>query len=81
MEKQGQKFLNFAGLSLFRQIFSKTFGRENLLKYYHNGNSEVALVTRQLGDDGIYRDVKTVDYFVKSTYSDDVLVISLCENL
>lgn len=38
-------------------------------------------MTRQLGDDGVYRRVETVDYFVKSHNSEDILAITLCENL
>lgn len=63
-----------------RQAFADTFNRENLLKAYNEGKDTVALTTRQLGDDGIYRKVETVDYFVKSESSNDVLTISLCEN-
>lgn len=33
-----------------------------------------------LGDDGVYRKVETVDYFVKSESSNDVITITLCEN-
>lgn len=61
-------------------IFAETFSRQNLLKAYSEGRSEVGLITRQIGDDGVYRSVETVDYFVKSESSDDLLVISLCEN-
>ncbi len=63
-----------------RDSFAETFNRENLLKAYNEGQKEVRLITRQLGDDGIYRSVETVDYFVKSDSSDDVLTITLCEN-
>ncbi|MDE5768592.1 MAG: EAL domain-containing protein [Oscillospiraceae bacterium] len=64
-----------------QERFAATFERHNLLKAYADGKSEVRLVTRQLGDDGCYRRVETTDYFVKSASSDDVLVITLCENL
>ena len=64
-----------------QEIFATTFNRERLIEKYKSGAETVRLVTRQLGDDGIYRRVETVDYFVKSNYSDDVLVITLCENL
>ena len=63
-----------------REIFAKTFARENLLKACEEGKTEVRLVTKQLGDDGVYRSVETVDYFVKSGSSNDVLTITLCEN-
>lgn len=64
-----------------QELFANTFERNNLLKAYAEGKSEVRIVTRQLGDDGCYRRVETTDYFVKSDSSDDVLVITLCENL
>ena len=38
------------------------------------------MITRQLGDDGVYRKVETSNYFVESPTTDDVLVISLCNN-
>ena len=37
-------------------------------------------MTRQIGDDGIYRKVETGNYFVKSPATEDILVISLCHN-
>ena len=49
-----------------KEPFLTTFSRENLLKAYEEGKKEVSLTTRQLGDDGVYRTVETVDYFVKS---------------
>ena len=64
-----------------REIFATTFNRERLIKEYKSGTETIRLITRQLGDDGVYRRVETVDYFVKSNYSDDVLAITLCENL
>lgn len=64
-----------------RQVFAETFDRQNLLKAYNEGRQSVRLVTRQIGDDGVYRKVETADYFVKSGSSDDVLTITLCENI
>lgn len=63
-----------------QQAFAETFNRENLLKAYKEGKTTISLTTRQKGDDGIYRKVETVDYFVKSESSNDVLTITLCEN-
>ena len=37
-------------------------------------------ITRQLGDDGVYRKVETSNYFVKCPATEDVLIISLCNN-
>mgnify|MGYP003289628479 CR=1 FL=1 len=64
-----------------RESFSTTFNREKLINDYRNHKEEVHLVTRQMGDDGIYRRVETADYFVKSNYSDDIIAITLCDNL
>jgi hypothetical protein len=62
-------------------LFATTFSRENLLAAYADGKKVVKTVTRQIGDDGIYRKVETMDFFVKSPAVDDILVISLCDNL
>ncbi|MBQ7670351.1 MAG: EAL domain-containing protein [Clostridia bacterium] len=60
--------------------WSAMFCRENQLKLYREGKKEFHMITRQIGDDGIYRKVETSNYFVKSPMTDDVLVISLCNN-
>lgn len=64
-----------------REIFAATFNRKKLISEYYAGKQEVHLVTRQLGDDGIYRKVETFDYFVKNTQSEDIIAITLCQNL
>lgn len=64
-----------------KDSFAYTFSRQNLIKEYKAGRQEVHLVTKQIGDDGIYRRVETTDYFVKSGSSEDILVITLCDNL
>lgn len=64
-----------------REIFSKTFDRKKLIEDHRAGKQVIRLVTRQLGDDGIYRRVESADYFVRSSYSDDVIAITLCDNL
>lgn len=64
-----------------RELFKSTFSIENLMNAYNRGEKFVKLVTNQLGDDGIYRKVETVDYFVKNPSVDDILVITLCQNL
>lgn len=64
-----------------QKIWSETFCMENQLKLYQEGQKEIHLVTRQIGDDGVYRKVETSNYFVKNPASDDILVISLCNNL
>lgn len=64
-----------------QDIFAETFDRQNLLKAHADGMPNVRLITRQLGDDGVYRRVQTTDHFVKSPSSSDVLVITLCSNI
>ena len=64
-----------------RELFSRTFERKKLIADYESGKQEIVLITRQLGDDGIYRRVETTDYFLKSPSSNDLLTITLCENL
>ncbi|MCD7882310.1 MAG: EAL domain-containing protein [Lachnospiraceae bacterium] len=64
-----------------QQLFADTFRSDSLLAAHAAGQECVRIVTRQLGDDGIYRSVETADYFVKSPDSDDVLVITLCQNV
>ncbi|MDE6598995.1 MAG: EAL domain-containing protein [Oscillospiraceae bacterium] len=64
-----------------RELFSTTFSRTNLLAAHARGEKFVKVVTRQIGDDGVYRPVETTDFFVKNPSVDDVLVITLCQNL
>lgn len=64
-----------------QELFRHTFSISNLMAAYGRGETCVSVVTRQLGDDGIYRRVETTDYFVKNPSADDVLVIALCQNL
>ncbi len=63
-----------------RERWHAMFCRENQLRLYREGKKEFHMITRQLGDDGIYRKVETSNYFVKSPATDDVLIISLCNN-
>lgn len=56
------------------------FCRENQLRLHQEGTKEFHMITRQIGDDGVYRKVETSNYFVNSPATDDVLVISLCNN-
>ena len=64
-----------------QEIFRKTFCAENQLAAYARGEKYISLITRQLGDDNVYRRVETTNYFVKNPSVDDVLVISLNHNL
>lgn len=63
------------------ELFRSTFTISNLMDAYNRGEKSVSVVTRQMGDDGVYRRVETTDYFVKNPSVDDVLVIALCQNL
>ncbi len=64
-----------------QEKFRETFSIPNQMAAYERGEKSISLVTRQLGDDGVYRKVETTNYFVKNPSVDDVLVISLNHNL
>lgn len=64
-----------------RELFCTTFSIPNLMDAYNRGEKSVTIITRQLGDDGIYRKVETTDIFVKNPSVDDVLVITFCQNI
>lgn len=64
-----------------RELFRNTFSIPNLMAAHDRGEQSVSVITRQLGDDGVYRRVESTDFFVKNPSVDDVLVISLCHNL
>lgn len=60
-----------------RKLFSDTFDVNDQIEAYNNGQRERAVVTRQLGDDGIYRRVETTNYYMKNPASEDILAITL----
>lgn len=60
-----------------KQLFSDTFDIRDQIEAYNNGQRERAVITRQLGDDGIYRRVETTNYYMKNPASDDILAITL----
>lgn len=64
-----------------QELFIRTFSIENQMQKYLEGEKCIRIITRQIGDDGIYRRVETSNYFVTTPASDDILVITLCENL
>lgn len=64
-----------------QELFRSTFNADSLIAAHDRGEQSVTLVTRQMGDDGVYRRVETADYFVKSSSVDDILLIALCHNL
>lgn len=64
-----------------RELFINVFNRENQLAAIARGEKYVRAITRQLGDDGVYRKVETTNFFVKSPYSEDALAITLSHSL
>lgn len=64
-----------------QELFRTTFDIGRQIAAYERGEKTVRVITRQLGDDGVYRRVETTNYFVKNNSVDDILVITLCKNL
>ncbi|MCR5581034.1 MAG: EAL domain-containing protein [Pseudobutyrivibrio sp.] len=64
-----------------KELFRNTFSRESLLNEYNKGAKTVSIVVKQLGDDGVYRDVCITDHFVKNPSKNDILVISFNKNI
>ena len=64
-----------------RAKFRGAFSRESLLAAHARGEGYVRAVTRQCGDDGVYRKVEIVDYFVENHSDEDVIAVTLCQPL
>ncbi|MBQ7927064.1 MAG: EAL domain-containing protein [Lachnospiraceae bacterium] len=64
-----------------RELFTHTFSVENQLAAIERGEKSVRVVTRQLGDDGIYRRIETTNYFVNNPYVDDVFAVTLSRSI
>ena len=64
-----------------KELFVKTFSRENLIRQHELGAEKVELRVFQKGDDGVLRKVEITDYFVKDDNSDDLLVLSFNRNI
>lgn len=64
-----------------QETFRTVFARENLLAAHARGDKSVRVVTRQKGDDGVYRSVETVDYFVTNPSTEDVLLIAMSQTI
>ncbi len=62
-----------------RQLFIDTFDLQDQIDSYNKGQRTRRVVTRQLGDDGIYRKVETTNYYVKNPSADDILAITLSQ--
>lgn len=64
-----------------QQLFRDTFNREVQLRAFEDGQRVRSVITRQLGDDGVYRKVETTNYYMKNPNVEDVLAITLCKPL
>lgn len=64
-----------------KQLFIDTFDLKDQIEAYNDGQRVRAVVTRQLGDDGVYRRVETTNYYVKNPSADDILAITLSRSL
>lgn len=64
-----------------KQLFIDTFDLKDQIEAYNDGQRARAVVTRQLGDDGVYRRVETTNYYVKNPSADDILAITLSRSL
>ena len=64
-----------------RKPFSDTFEIHTQIDAYNKGDRTRSVITRQLGDDGIYRRVESTNYYVKNPASDDILSITLSKAL
>ena len=60
-----------------RQSFLDCFSRESLLRAHSAGQTVVSHQGKQLGDDGVYRIVRTVVVFVNDETTDDICEITL----
>ncbi|MDE6725005.1 MAG: EAL domain-containing protein, partial [Ruminiclostridium sp.] len=60
-----------------KQLFMDTFDLKDQIDSYNNGQRTRSVITRQRGDDGIYRKVETTNYYVKNPSADDILAITL----
>ena len=61
----------------YRAAFAETFSRENLLRRYAQGETEVYMESLQMGDDGAYHWVSTRNIRVSNPENEDVLLLSL----
>ncbi len=64
-----------------KELFTGTFDLRRQIELYKKGERKLRVVTRQLGDDGIYRPIETTNYYVKNPASDDILAITFSKPL
>lgn len=60
-----------------KQLFTDTFDLKDQIDSYNKGQRIRSVITRQKGDDGVYRKVETTNYYVKNPSADDILAITL----
>ncbi len=60
-----------------QKLFSDTFDINDQIAAYERGERTRRVITRQLGDDGIYRRIETTNYYMKNPNSDDILAVTL----
>lgn len=65
----------------FREEFRRKFSRISLLTAFANGQKQVSMEMRQLGDDGVYHWISSQVVRVESPYTDDILQITMCKNI
>ncbi len=64
-----------------KKIFRKSFSRESLLKAYVQGKRDVYLEHQQYDDNGVAHWIATHVIFTENPYNDDVLEITLSQNI
>jgi len=64
-----------------QEKFMNTFLIQSQLDAYARGERARQVITRQRGDDGIYRPAEITNYFVKSSSSNDVFAVTLSKAL
>ncbi len=62
-----------------RALFTQVFSRDAILAARARGEHSVRAVTRQLGDDGVYRQIETSSIFVSNPSSSDILAIVMSQ--
>jgi hypothetical protein len=64
-----------------RKLFVDTFELNSQLEGFAAGERRRRVVTRQLGDDGVYRRMETINFYMQNSSSDDVLAVTLARPL
>lgn len=64
-----------------REGFLRAFSRQNLLAAWARGEKLVGYTGRQMGDDGVYRNIRTDVIFVHGETGEDVMEITLAREV